>query len=78
MDRTDSDPIAHAWTMLSQSTTYVKSGKHSDSTCFFCFIEYQKAFDYVNHNLLYHKVLNKVIEGDLNLSICNTQVVNAL
>ena len=36
---------------------------------FLCFIDYQKAFDYVNHSLMYHKLLNIGITGNIYKSI---------
>ena len=36
---------------------------------FLTFIDYQKAFDFVNHEFLYHKLLNIGITGDIYHSI---------
>ena len=46
-----------------------KIWKNLRQQTFVTFIDFQKAFDYVNHNLLYHKLLNMGILGDLYHSI---------
>ncbi len=39
--------------------------KNLKADTFLTFIDYQKAFDFVNHNFLYHKLLNIGITGDI-------------
>ena len=59
---------ALAWTTFTLRDV-CKVRKSLRQETFLCFIDFQKAFDYVNHNLLYHKFSNIGIVGDIYKSI---------
>ena len=59
--------LDHIFTLINAC----KIRKNLRQETFLVFIDYQKAFDYINHDLLYFKLRNMGVTGDLYFSIKN-------
>ena len=64
MGRMVSELIGHVWTIFFLNNS-LRLREEAKKETFCSFIDFQKAFNYVNHNFLFHKLIDIGINGNI-------------